>query len=163
MFQQWIDQLLNSPYGPIALVLGAGGILILLAYGLYQLNVYLIKRGTHPAIVELLNKAIALAWQASEQAIDEGQDRLRGLDKKVIADGLYDTGGDLLMHLQLKFLPIAIDLRKFITREQWSVFVQERFDAMTDGLQTILDQMEQEGPPTAHSVIRLPIADQPVS
>jgi hypothetical protein len=152
MLQAWLDQLLNSPFGPIAVTLGIGGLLILLAYGVYQFNLYLIRKGTHPAIVEALNKAIALAWQASERAIDGGMDRLHGLDKKKIADSLYDTGGDLLMHLQLKFLPIAIDLRRFITREQWAEFVQARFDDMTGELQEILDRMEEEGPPWAEEI-----------
>jgi hypothetical protein len=162
----WIDQLnelLNGPWGPLAITLGVGGLLILLAYGLYQLNLYLIRKGTHPAVVELLNKAIALAWQASEAAVDAGMDRLHGLDKKVIADGLYDTGGDLLVHLQLRFLPISVDLRNFITREQFASFVQARFDDMTDGLQDILDQMDEQGPPEAEDDrITLPVESHSV-
>lgn len=151
MLQTWLDQLLNGPWGPLAFILGAAGILILLAYGLYQLNIHLIKQGTHPAVVDLLNKAIALAWQASEQAIDAGMDRLHALDKKAIADGLYNTGGDLLVSLQLRYLPMSVDLRKFVTLEQFSGFVQTRFDDMTGGLQDILDQMEREGPPLGHA------------
>lgn len=142
-----LNALLNGPWGPIAILLGIGGLLILAAFGLFKLNVYLISKGTHPALTELLTKAIAMAWRASEQAIDAGRERLHGLDKKKIADGLYDTGGDLLMHLQLKFLPIAIDLRKYITREKWAEFVQVRFDAMTEELQELLDRMGEEGPP----------------
>lgn len=154
-----LNELLNGPWGPIAALIGIGGLLILLAYGLYQLQLHLIKNGTHPAIVELLTKAITLAWQASEQAIDEGRDRLHGLDKKLIADRLYDTGGDLLVRLQLRLLPISVDLRNYVTREQFAGFVQTRFDDMTDGLQGILDDMEEQGPPGSDRVVTLPVQE----
>lgn len=135
------ENLLSDPVGMIAVLLGFGGLLILAAYGLWRLQIEMVKRGVHPAVVEALSKAISLAWKTSENAVRAGKEGLSSLDKKQIADNFYDTGGDLLVDLQLKYLPYSIDLRDYITRDRWSELVQQQFNKMTAGLDDLLDLM----------------------
>jgi len=74
------------------------------------------------ALLPYALKAIAIAYKMSEDAMDDIGERMRGLDKKAIADTLYE-----LLPPVIGGIPVGI-IKTFVSREKFEELVQKAFD-----------------------------------
>ena len=78
------------------------------------------------AVLPLIYKAIMAAYKMSERIIDSGQERLRGLDKKLIADALYD-----MMPASILWRGMNIStgwIKSLVPRAVFQAWVQKAFN-----------------------------------
>jgi hypothetical protein len=113
----------------LALLIG-----IALSTGIFALLVYLYpklktERQGYPleakietALLPLIFEGICSAYRLSEQAVDEFGTRIRGLDKKGIADSMYRMLPDQVGGHELTLV------KNIITRERFEALVQDAFD-----------------------------------
>jgi hypothetical protein len=81
--------------------------------------------------------AIIAAYKLSEVAVDEFKLRLEGLDKKQIADHLYDMLPD---HITIgKFVVPISWVKRFVSKERFAEIVQSVFDEAMDGVEQLLE------------------------
>jgi hypothetical protein len=81
-------------------------------------------------ILPYVAKAIMMAYKASEQLIDAGQERLRGIDKKKLADAAYDMLPNMIyVPVGGNVIPIPIHIvKQLISKERFAGLVQYYFD-----------------------------------
>ena len=83
---------------------------------------YPFEAAIEAALLPLIFQGIASAYRLSERGVDELQMKLRGADKKKIADSIYRM-------LPEKIGPFAVeDIKRVITQEKFEVLVQNTFD-----------------------------------
>ncbi len=75
-----------------------------------------------PLLLPIIYEAICAAYRVSEKALDEVGDRLKGLDKKVIADSVYAMLPD-----EIGGRDVTV-IKSVISRERFQQLVQDAFD-----------------------------------
>ena len=75
-----------------------------------------------PLLLPIIYEAICAAYRLSEHALDEVGDRLRGLDKKAIADSVYAMLPDEIGGYDITVIKAAI------SQERFQQLVQNSFD-----------------------------------
>ena len=71
-------------------------------------------------------KAVLAAYRTSELAMDEWGERMKGWDKKVLADKIYSLIPDTIAGIPTELL------KKLVTQERFEVMVQMVFDEFVD-------------------------------
>lgn len=94
------------------------------------------------ALLPYLHNAIMFAYKVSETAIDASQERLDGLDKKLLADAVYDLLPPFL-YVGTIAVPLGF-LRTLITRERFSELVQMSFDEFMAFYRTAEERLKSE-------------------
>jgi hypothetical protein len=125
-----IIDFLQTPAGIMAGLVGLMALFLGLMVGLQKIRSILGKLIGHPTwgdvveyILPYVDQAIFNAFTASKEAFDEFGDRLYSLDKKKIANALYEL------------IPDAVDIgglftwhpKDHISREMFEVFIEKRF------------------------------------
>ena len=110
--------------GAVCLVLGAGAV-ALIAWGLPKLRGkeqgYPFEAEIEALLIPFCYNAICSAFRVSEMAMDEINERLRGIDKKWIADTMYDLLPD-----EVAGVPVHI-VKSVVSRERFRDLVQDVF------------------------------------
>lgn len=75
------------------------------------------------ALLPIIFYGICAAYRLGERAVDEGYERLRGADKKLIADSIYAMLPDKIGNFDLTLV------KSIITRERFEQLVQNAFDS----------------------------------
>ena len=75
-----------------------------------------------PLLLPIIYQAICAAYRMSEQAIDDIGDRIRGMDKKAIADSVYAMLPDTIGGYDITVVKAAISQERFVQ------LVQDAFD-----------------------------------
>jgi len=83
---------------------------------------YPLEAVIEPLLLPFIFEAICAAYRLSEKAVDEGMDRIRGMDKKAIADSVYAMLPD-----EIGGYPLEI-VKTVITKERFEELVQNAFD-----------------------------------
>lgn len=142
MLLQFPDTL-SKPLLVIAVLLIVVAVLILIFWGLVQLNRMMLKSGTHPAIVAFAHEAIVLAYKTSEAVFDDLDVRLHGVQKKEVADAIYDLLPDTIT-----IGPFGVHWKTYVTRDKFSEVVQMQYDLLVTKFgvvkSDILKAMEDE-------------------
>lgn len=114
---EWITLLVG-----IALSCGLFALGILLWPRLRQAQGYPLEAQIEAALMPLLFEAICAAYRTSEKAIDQGYERLGGLDKKRIADSIYAMLPDQIGGYDLTLV------KQLIPPERFEQLVQDAFN-----------------------------------
>jgi len=83
---------------------------------------YPLEAQIEAALLPIIFQGICAAYRLGEKAVDEGYDRLRGADKKAIADSIYAMLPDKIGDFDLTLV------KRIITRERFEELVQDVFD-----------------------------------
>lgn len=83
---------------------------------------YPLEAQIEAALLPLIFEGICSAYRMSEQAVDDIGERIRGLDKKKIADSIYRMLPDRLGDFELTLV------KNMITQERFETLVQDAFD-----------------------------------
>jgi len=75
-----------------------------------------------PLLLPLIYEGICAAYRLSEQAVDEGMGRIRGMDKKAIADGIYAMLPDRIGDYDITLV------KSVVGKERFNQLVQDAFD-----------------------------------
>ena len=78
-------------------------------------------------LLPFVYNAICGAYKLSELAIDEGLERLKGLDKKAIADAAYGMLPDTISLGDGRVISIGL-VKQLVPPETWERWVQNAFD-----------------------------------
>jgi hypothetical protein len=113
----------------LALLLGVAlttGVFALLVYFYPKLKTeeqgYPLEAQIEAALLPLVFEGICSAYRLSEQAVDDVGTRIRGLDKKKIADSMYRMLPDKVGDHDLTLV------KNIIPQERFVVLVQDAFD-----------------------------------
>ncbi|MGD2205592.1 MAG: hypothetical protein PVH17_02325 [Anaerolineae bacterium] len=113
----------------LALLIGVAlstGIFALLVYLYPKLKTeeqgYPLEAQIEAALLPLVFEAICSAYRMSEQAVDDVGARIRGLDKKKIADSIYRMLPDKIGDFELTLV------KNIIPQERFEQLVQDAFD-----------------------------------
>ena len=122
-----VNWFLGNPFALVLLSLATGAGLLALGAWVYpilknKVQGYPGETEIEAALLPYLLKGIIAAYKMSEDAIDLTGERLRGLDKKAIADALYD-----LLPPTIGGIPVGL-IKTLITREKFAELVQGAFD-----------------------------------
>jgi len=90
------------------------------------------------ALKPLVFQAIIAAYKLSEENVDAGLQRLKGTDKKKIADSLYARLPDKIGNYDLSLVKIVI------TKERFRDLVQQYYDEFMVFYEQHHDQFQQE-------------------
>ena len=74
-------------------------------------------------LLPLIFQGICAAYRVSEWAVDEGMSRIRGVDKKEIADSIYAMLPDQIGDYDLSVI------KRVVSEERFEALVQNAFDA----------------------------------
>jgi hypothetical protein len=74
------------------------------------------------ALQPLIFQAIMASYRLSEKNVDQGYDRLKGADKKALADSVYKLLPDRISEYDITFV------KSLITKERFQDLVQNCFD-----------------------------------
>lgn len=124
-----LPDVLNSPAGQLALLVGGAGLLMLAFLALRLWHKRLIASGAHPVLVDLIHQAIIKAYHASDVVFGEIGTKLRGVQKKKLADKLYKKIPSPIPVFNIGPLPVSLPWKDWVSQETFSNWVQERFDA----------------------------------
>lgn len=91
---------------------------------------YPLEAVIEPLLLPIIYEAICSAYRVSEKALDEVGDRLKGLDKKDIADSVYAMLPD-----EIGGHDITV-IKSVISRERFQQLVQNAFDRFDRFYQT---------------------------
>ena len=83
---------------------------------------YPLEAQIEAALLPLMFEGICSAYRLSEQAVDEVGDRIRGMDKKKIADSIYRMLPDRVGDFDLSLV------KSIIPQERFEALVQDAFD-----------------------------------
>lgn len=83
---------------------------------------YPLEAQIEAALLPIIFEGICAAYRLGEKAVDEGYDRIRGADKKAIADSIYAMLPDKVGDFDLSLV------KSVITRERFEELVQDVFD-----------------------------------
>ncbi|MDY7040664.1 MAG: hypothetical protein SVX38_07365 [Chloroflexota bacterium] len=75
-----------------------------------------------PLLLPLIYEGICAAYRMSEQAVDEGMERIRGVDKKTIADGIYAMLPDRIGDYDIALV------KSVVSKERFGELVQDAFN-----------------------------------
>ena len=113
----------------LALLIGVAlstGIFALLVYLYPKLKTetqgYPLEAQIEAALLPLVFEAICSAYRMSEQAVDDVGERIRGLDKKKIADSIFRMLPDQIGDFELTLV------KNLIPQERFERLVQDAFD-----------------------------------
>lgn len=110
----------------IVLVLGVTGLALLVRWVLREKQGYPREEEIEAALRPYVYQAIMLAYKTSERLVDQNMERLRGLDKKALADWAYNALPETIF---VKGVPIPIGLlKRLVTQEDFARMVQDIFD-----------------------------------
>lgn len=84
---------------------------------------YPLEAKIEAALLPLIFYGICSAYRLGERAVDEGYERLRGADKKLIADSIYAMLPDKIGNFDLTLV------KTLVTRERFRQLVQNAFDS----------------------------------
>ncbi len=116
--EEWIWLLVG-----IALSSGIFALLVILYPKLKsETQGYPLEAVIEPLLLPFIYEAICAAYRLSEQAVDEGMERIRGVDKKAIADSLYAMLPDRIGDYDITLV------KSVITPERFAQLVQDAFD-----------------------------------
>lgn len=116
------NALLNTLIG-IAIAFSLFALLIVLYNWLQSKRQgYPLEAQIEAALLPIIFQGICAAYRLGEKAVDEGYDRLRGADKKAIADSIYAMLPDKIGDFDLALV------KSVITRERFEQLVQDVFD-----------------------------------
>lgn len=79
------------------------------------------------ALRPFVYQAIMLAYKTSERLVDQNFERLRGLDKKVLADWAYNALPEVI-YVKGFIIPIGL-IKRLISQEDFAEMVQNSFDS----------------------------------
>ena len=116
-----MDQLIST----VTPILAAVGVLAVLfvAYQQLQKNSSgAVEAAVKAALQPILFQAIMSAYRLSEQSVDQGFERLKGLDKKQIADSVYDN-----LPPKIGNYDTAV-VKQFVSKEQFAQLTQGVFE-----------------------------------
>ncbi len=105
------------------------------------------------ALQPFIFEAIMAAYRLSEKTVDQGYERLKGADKKALADSVYKLLPDRIGDHDITFV------KSLVTRERFEVLVQNAFDQFDqfyvvhhahfdDEFQDFIGQNKPAAPPT---------------
>ena len=83
---------------------------------------YPLEAQIEQALLPIIFEGICAAYRLGEQAVDEGFERLKGADKKAIADSIYSMLPDKVGEYDLTLV------KRIITKERFEQLVQDVFD-----------------------------------
>ncbi len=83
---------------------------------------YPLEAQIEAALLPIIFQGICAAYRLGERAVDEGYERIRGADKKLIADSIYAMLPDRIGNFDLTLV------KSVITRERFEQLVQNAFD-----------------------------------
>ncbi len=83
---------------------------------------YPLEAQIEAALLPLMFEGICSAYRLSEQAVDDVGKRIRGVDKKAIADSIYRMLPDQVGDFDLTLV------KSIITQERFETLVQDAFD-----------------------------------
>jgi hypothetical protein len=83
---------------------------------------YPLEAAIEAALLPLIFEGICAAYRMSEKGVDELQERIRGADKKKIADSIYRMLPDQVGDYDLSLV------KNLITEERFQQLVQDGFD-----------------------------------
>jgi hypothetical protein len=111
-------------------------------------------------LLPAIDQCIVAAFQAGEWAADEFGERLKGLDKKVLADALYGILPD-----EISIGPLKWNWKNYVSKEQFAIFVQKRFDELNalwdENSQAILDWLKRPSEERVGLIGPRPIGPEP--
>lgn len=82
----------------------------------------LAQAAVEAALQPIIYQAICAAYRVSEATVDAGYQRLRGIDKKALADGVYALLPERIGEFDVAFV------KSLVTRERFQSLVQDCFD-----------------------------------
>ena len=91
-----------------------------------------------PLLLPIIYEAICAAYRISEQAMDEIGERVRGLDKKVIADTVYAMLPD-----EIAGYDIAV-VKAVVSQERFEQLVQDAFNRFDRFYKTHRDHFDEQ-------------------
>jgi hypothetical protein len=125
------NPLILSALASVGLILVAVSLAYLGRWLFTQRQGYPNEEQIEDALREYVVRAILFAYKQSELMIDFGQDRLRGLDKKRLADFVYDMLPNQVAvpvsNGKVVYVPLYW-IKGLVSREQFSDMVQGTFD-----------------------------------
>lgn len=131
-------------YVLIGLAITAASLIALVVLRKIAIDIELTGRADwyRDALLVYVDAAIIGAYKASEALVDAGQERLRGVDKRAIAQGLYDA---LPETINVRGTPVPIGLIKaVISKKQFATWV----DIMFEELNEAVDEFQVKVDPT---------------
>jgi len=121
-----LNPVVLSVLSVIPLVLGVTALALLVRWVFREKQGYPREAEVEAALRPYVYRAIMLAYKTSERLVDQNMDRLRGLDKKALADWAYNA---LPENIYIRGFPIPIGvLKKLISQESFAAMVQGIFD-----------------------------------
>ena len=99
---------------------------------------YPLEAVIEPLFLPIIYEAICAAYRVSEQALDEIGDRIRGLDKKGIADSVYAMLPDEIGGYDLTVVKAVIG------QERFEQLVQDAFDRFDRFYKTHRDHFDEQ-------------------
>lgn len=83
---------------------------------------YPLEAAIEAALLPIIFKGICAAYRLSEKGVDEIRERIRGVDKKAIADSIYKMLPDKVGDFDLSLV------KRVVTPERFEQLVQDVFD-----------------------------------
>jgi hypothetical protein len=91
-----------------------------------------------PLLLPIIYEAICAAYRISEQAMDEIGERVRGLDKKAIADTVYAMLPDEIAGYEITVI------KAVVSQERFEQLVQDAFDRFDRFYKTHRDHFDEQ-------------------
>lgn len=142
MLEQF-NHLLTNPVFWMAVILLLAGLAILAFALLVWLRKKAIKEGAHPVIVSFLDKAIAVAFKASETAFDRLNERLHGVQKLELAGKTYDLLPDVIS-IKILGLNLSINWKKEISKDEFVKYIDQRYQYLMDEFEEFQEDVLEE-------------------
>jgi len=99
---------------------------------------YPLEAIVEPLLLPLIYEAICAAYRMSEQAMDQIGDRIKGLDKKAIADSVYAMLPDKIGDFELTVV------KSVVSKERFEQLVQDAFDRFDRFYKTHRDHFDEQ-------------------
>jgi len=99
---------------------------------------YPLEAIVEPLLLPIIYEAICAAYRMSEQAMDEIGDRIRGLDKKAIADSVYAMLPDKIGNYDLTVVKAVVSQERFVQ------LVQDAFNRFDRFYKTHRDHFDEQ-------------------
>lgn len=139
-----LPELLNTPAGQLALLIGGLGLLMLAFLALRLWHKRLIASGSHPVLLGMVSEAILKAYHASDEMFKDIGVKLHGFQKKELADKLYQVLPSPIPFFNIGPLPISLPWKQWVSQEAFSGFVQDVYDAGLEDWDAFASMVRQE-------------------
>ena len=83
---------------------------------------YPFEAAIEAALLPIIYQGISAAFRLSERSVDEAHERIKGADKKKIADSIYGMLPDKIGNFDLGLI------KRIVPRERFEALVQDAFD-----------------------------------